>query len=239
LDPKRPGRHSGLAYLGNRAAPGSLAALFLPDTFFSFPASKPSDNILQESAIDDFEVILEVLAGNRDAYAQLVRKYETRVRGYCLMMLSQAAEAEDAAQEVFIKAFQALGTFHGKAAFSTWLYRISVNVCYDILRKRQRRKTQSWDALLEKEGEKAEALFASSADPRPEESVELVAQLLAGLPDKAREIIVLRDMQGLSYEEIAETLSCTLDAVKSRLKRARREMTLKLRHFLGPRASKL
>lgn len=154
------------------------------------------------------------------------------------MMLSDVSEAEDAAQEVFIKAFRALGSFHGKAAFSTWLYRIAVNHCKDRLRQKQRRKQESWEALLEKEGEKAEALFSSSAPASfPEETAELLSKILSSLPEKFREIIVLREMQGLSYQELAETLDCTLDAVKSRLKRARQEMELKLRHFMTPQTS--
>lgn len=180
------------------------------------------------------------MAGNRDAYAELVRKHEVRVRTHCLLMLSNAAEAEDAAQEVFIKAYQALGSFHGKSSFSTWIYRIAANHCMDVLRKRQRRKTESWDALREREGEKADALLATSPDPEfPDETAEALAQILSGLPEKSREIIVLREVQGLTYEEMAGFLECTLDAVKSRLKRARQELELKFRHFSKPQPSKL
>lgn len=168
-----------------------------------------------------------------------MRKHEVRVRTQCFMMLSNTAEAEDAAQEVFIKAYQSLGAFHGKAAFSTWIYRIASNYCLDVLRKRQRRKTESLDALREKDGEKAEALLVSMAEPEyPQETAEMLAQVLSTLPEKSREMIVLREVQGLSYEEIAKLLECTLDAVKSRLKRARQELELKCRHFLNPQASK-
>ena len=180
-----------------------------------------------------------MLAGDRDRYAELVRKYEVRVRAHCFLMLSNAAEAEDAAQEVFIKAYQSLTSFHAKAAFSTWVYRITANHCLDVLRKRQRRKTESWDALREKDGEKAEALLASDPDPEfPNETAEILARLLSGLPEKSREILVLRELQSLTYEEIAKVLNCTLDAVKSRLKRARQELELKFRHFSNPQASK-
>ena len=187
---------------------------------------------MQESAIDDFEIILDVLTGNRNAYADILRRYEERVRGYCLMMLEDPTQAEDAAQEVFIKAYQALGQFRRQSSFSTWLYRIAANHCTDLLRKRVRQKTESWEALLEKEGEKIEALFAGSPKIESLEQTELVTKLLSYLPEKSRTILILREIQGLNYQELAEALGCTVDAVKGRLKRARQEIEIKLRHFL-------
>ncbi len=185
-----------------------------------------------ENLIEDYEIILDVLAGNRNAYAELVRKYEARVRGYCLMTLSDSVSAEDAAQEVFIKAYQALGQFRGNASFSTWLYRITVNHCTDLLRRRARRKTESWEALLEKEGEKMEAFLTVSSDVESSERLELLTKLLSHLSEKSRAILVLREIHGLSYQELSEALACSMDAVKSRLKRARQEIETNLRHFL-------
>lgn len=160
------------------------------------------------------------------------------MRAHCLMMLSNFAEAEDAAQDVFIKAYQSLGQFRGKAAFSTWLYRITANQCNDILRKKQRAKTESWEALLEKEGDTIEAALGASESKFPEETAEMLAKVLAYLPEKSREVIVLREIQGMNYQELSEALSCTLDAVKSRLKRARQELEIRMRHFLEPKPSK-
>lgn len=187
----------------------------------------------KETVITDLEIVLEVLKGHRDSYALLVRKYEGKVRGTCLMMLSNPTEAEDAAQEVFIKAYHALGQFKWNAQFSTWIYRIAFNHCINILRKRKRQKTESWDALLEKEGEKIEKLFSMRAESSfPDEYSEILAKLLSHLPDKSREMIVLREVNGLSYQELAEQLNCTVDSVKARLKRTRQELELKFRHFL-------
>ncbi len=148
------------------------------------------------------------------------------------MTLANSTQAEDAAQEVFIKAYQALGQFRGTASFSTWLYRIAVNHCTDLLRKAARRKTESWEALLEKEGEKIEALFSASPNVESSERTELITKLLSNLSETSRTILVLREIQGLNYQELAETLGCTVDAVKGRLKRARQEIETKLRHFL-------
>ncbi len=185
-------------------------------------------------AIDDYEIILDVLSGNRNAYAELVRKYESRVRAYCSASLGGSSQAEDAAQEVFVKAYLALGSFKGNSSFSTWIYRIAVNHCTDILRKTIKRKTESLDALLEQEGTHIESLLsASSETPGTQQEIsETIKRLLARLPEKSREVLILREINELSYEEIAETLKCSLDAVKSRLKRARQELAGILRHFL-------
>ncbi|MDD5085241.1 MAG: sigma-70 family RNA polymerase sigma factor [Candidatus Omnitrophica bacterium] len=193
----------------------------------------------EEGTIEDIEVILDILAGNRNAYSEIVRKYEARVRGYCLAMLSNPTLAQDAAQDIFIKAYQALDKFRAGSSFSTWLYRIAANHCVDVLRKASRRKTESWEALLEREGEKVEALFISSQNTeRAAENNELITKILSYLPERHRTIIVLREVQRLSYEELAEVLKCSIDAVKARLRRARRELESKLRHFFNRRASK-
>ena len=189
--------------------------------------------ILQKNTLNDPEIIASILGGNRDAYTEIVSRYQDRVYGYCLAMLADLGKAEEAAQEVFIKAYQALGRFRGDASFSTWLYRIAINHCKDVLRRESRAKTESWEALLEKEGEKIEALLAT---PQLSESaakqMELISRILSHLPERSRTLLLLREAQGLSYEELAETLKCSIDSVKSRLKRTRQEIEKKLRHFL-------
>ncbi len=189
---------------------------------------------MKEAPLTDYEIVLDVLAGNRNAYRQLIEKYEGKVRGSCLAMLSDPSEADDAAQEVFIKAYEALGQFRGDAAFGTWIYRITTNHCLSLLRKRKRRPEESWEALVEKEGDKMESLLTvepsrGSAD----ETAELVGRLLAHLPEDARKMLVLREVQGLSYQELCDTLGCSMDSVKSKLRRTRQELEKKLRHFFS------
>ncbi len=156
------------------------------------------------------------------------------MRGFCLRMLSDSAQADDAAQEVFIKAYQALEKFKGESAFSTWIYRITSNHCLDILRKRKRQKTESWDALVEKQGDSAANQFIVPQDSSEPEVIqtEQIEKLLSLISEKHREIIVLREIQNESYQDIATILNCSLDAVKARLKRARQELMLQARHFL-------
>lgn len=153
----------------------------------------------------------------------------------CASILADPAEAEDAAQEVFFKAYRALGRFRGASLFSTWLYRIAANHCRDLLRKRPPGRTQSWEALLETEGRRLEQLLSTpSPTGLAHDQSDLVRRVLAQLPDDYRMILLLREIEELSYQELAEVLNCSLDAVKARLRRARAQLEQQLRHFLGP-----
>ena len=152
--------------------------------------------------------------------------------GYCLSMLQNHRDAEEAAQDIFVKAYRALAKFKGDSAFSTWLYRITANYCLDILRKRNRRKTVSWEGLVEKEGEKIHRLMsASDNDSSRMEDRQLADKILSTLPEEYRSILTLREQDGLEYQEIAAILNCSLDAVKGRLSRARRQLQERLKHF--------
>ena len=178
------------------------------------------------------EVISRIRLGERDAYAELVRKYQTKVRGYCFHMLSNWALAEEAAQDVFLKAFQSLDRFRGDASFSTWLYRITANHCTDLLRKSAKQKWESLEQLIERDGDKIRALFAVGPSAVVAlEHRDLVKKILAQLKPEYREVLILRELQGLSYKEMADVLDCSLDATKARLKRARQEVQDKFGHF--------
>lgn len=184
--------------------------------------------------IEDFELVQKIRSGQRGAFADLVRKYQKKVLGFCISLLSDLTQAEDAAQEIFIKAYQSLDNFRGKSSFFTWLYRIASNHCLDLLRKRSRQKTESWEALLEREGERLHRLLAVSHNPEsPLEESDLLERVLSQLSPDYRIILTLREVQGFTYQEIADILDCSLDAVKARLRRARQELEEKLRHFLG------
>ncbi len=188
-----------------------------------------------ENSIEDSELIQRIRLGRQDDYAPLVRKYQVRVLRLCTALLGDPALAEDAAQEIFLKAYQALGSFRGTAAFSTWLYRISANHCKDLLRRRTRQRTESWEALLEEHGEQLQQLLRGPEDPRTTfTTVDLIDQVLSQLSPEYRLILTLRELEGLSYQELAETLQCSVDAVKARLRRARQELRDRLRHFFDP-----
>jgi RNA polymerase sigma-70 factor, ECF subfamily len=172
-------------------------------------------------------LIQATLEGDTEAFSQLVHAHQGRIRMLCLSYLGSAAEADDAAQDVFIKAFKGLPRFKGESAFATWLGHIAINHCKDLLRTRTRQATQSLDALLAEKGDSAASLLREPQEPGarfgPEER-ELLGALLGTLSEEEREILALREVEGLSYEAIAAQLACTLDAVKGRLKRARRQL---------------
>ena len=162
-----------------------------------------------------------------------MRLYHQKVLGYCLSMLHNRSEAEEAAQDIFTKAYHNLRKFQGNSSFSTWLYRITTNHCLDILRKRNRRRTVSLEGLVEAEGDRIEALFATSRTALPAlESKDLTDKILSAIPEDYRTILTLREAQGMEYQEIADTLECSLDAVKGRLSRARKMLQEKLQHFI-------
>lgn len=149
-----------------------------------------------------------------------MRRHHPRLIRLCASWLSDRVAAEDAAQEVFVKAFRHLRRFRGDSSFSTWLYRIASRHCTDVLRARARHPVATREEEIQ------------SPLPRPDQTAEtaqILERLLAALPDEARATLILHEVEGLSYEEISDVLGCTLDAVKSRLKRARQALLEKAR----------
>lgn len=168
--------------------------------------------------------------GDLSAYDRLMQRYEKRVYALCFRMAGNQDDAADLAQEAFLKAFRALPSFNGQAQFSTWLYRIVTNTCLDE-RRRQARRPQlfSLDKPLNTEdGQLALTLPAEASDPlatalSQETEIE-IRTLLSMLPAEQRIVLVLRDMEGYSYDEIARMLNLNGGTVKSRLNRARRKL---------------
>lgn len=179
-------------------------------------------------------------SGDQAAFGHLVETYQKRVYALTVRMCPTRELAEEAAQEAFLSAWQGLPFFRGDSAFSTWLYRLASNACVDLLRKESRHQGPSLDD---------EAVSADTADPAPTpekaaEQRELRTQIEAGLRSLSpehREVLVLREIQQLSYDEIADVLSLDLGTVKSRISRGRRQLRdflIKQGNFSAPAASK-
>lgn len=172
--------------------------------------------------------IARVLAGDESAYESLVTENQTKVYRLALRILKNEADAEDAAQETFLKAYTSLADFRGDSRFSVWLYRLTNNVCIDMLRKNKCAVIVS----LQTEDDDGEETELAIPDERysPERLAERAADrdavraALASLPDDCREILALRESAGLSYDEIAAALSIEAGTVKSRLNRARKKL---------------
>ena len=173
-------------------------------------------------------VIRKVLNGDTNAYEALVREYEKSVYNLALRMTGNSEDAYDMSQEAFIKAYNSLTTFRGDSKFSVWLYRIVSNVCLDYLRSRSRKPTVSLSTENE-DGEEVE-LDIADEEQTPEKLLErgltrdAVRRGLLSLPDDHRQILLLREIEGLSYDEISETLGLEVGTVKSRIFRARKKL---------------
>ncbi len=187
------------------------------------------------SELSDTELINKVINGDPGSFSGLVLRHQQKVIGFCLSMLSNRQEAEDAAQEIFIKAFISLPGFRQGASFSTWIYRIAFNHCCNMRRKSYRARQESFDAMPIPAQEKAmlAAVPETTATDAPEASALEMAQLPAGY----RAVMALR-LEGENYAEIAASLGISVDSVKARLKRARIILRARLRHLLPGQVSK-
>ncbi|MFZ5650106.1 MAG: RNA polymerase sigma factor [Bacillota bacterium] len=180
---------------------------------------------------DDELLVRRSRDGDLDSFDELVSRYQSRVYTVAFRFMGNHADAGDLAQEAFIRAFQSLPTFRGDSSFATWLYRIVSNACRDELRKQQRQKKVSLDEMIMQPGGNPSL---AAAGPTPEEHLEsiemrdMVQRHLSELSGDHRLILVMRDIQGLSYEEIASALDCNVGTVKSRLSRARHALKNRL-----------
>jgi RNA polymerase sigma-70 factor (ECF subfamily) len=177
-------------------------------------------------SITEDQWIAEARNGDKDAFAKLVEKYQKPVYSVCYRMLGTPTAAEDAAQETFIRAYQALDRYDPKRSFATWLLSIASNYSIDQLRKMK-------VTILSMDNEKHAWLAPPAKEPSPEraalekEKQAQIQSLLADLPEIDRAAVILQYWHNSSYEEIAETLNLSSSAVKSRLFRARRLMAEK------------
>jgi RNA polymerase sigma-70 factor, ECF subfamily len=176
------------------------------------------------------ELITASQRGDVNAFNQLVLTYQQVVYNVAYRMVSDADLAADVTQDTFVSAFKAVRTFRG-GSFKSWLLRIATNACYDHFRRQKRRPSDSLDEMLEEPG--SEAVFEDHAEGLEDhalrrEMVEYIQRGLDGLPEDQRLVVILSDVQGLSYEEIADATGASLGTVKSRLSRGR----ARLRDFL-------
>ncbi|MCR4771424.1 MAG: sigma-70 family RNA polymerase sigma factor [Oscillospiraceae bacterium] len=175
---------------------------------------------------EEKEVIGAVLSGDKDAYEKLVLEYHKSVYNIALRMTGSPEDACDITQDVFFKAYRSLKHFRGSASFGSWIYRVASNMSIDHLRRRKRQHTAETVYLDDsREGERPAEIPDVSGEPYGElerkEMRRAVCEGLDMLPEEQKLILVLREVNGLSYTEIAETLKIELSTVKSRLYRAR------------------
>lgn len=179
--------------------------------------------------MDERELIARLQKRDEAAFEELIRQYEKKVYTLCFRMCGNSEDAEEAAQDAFLALWRGIDRFRQESSLSTWIYRLATNACIDTLR---RRKKQSGSVSLDDE-----ELFVDAVDtsPQPQETVEyreaqkLLQEGLSALPEEYRKVLILREIEGLSYTEIAESASIELGTVKSRISRGRSL----LRNFLS------
>ncbi len=201
------------------------------------PAAMPARVVI--APMSDHALLEATRAGDEDAFAELVGRYRNQITSYIYRMTNDYEEAVDLAQETFVRLYRAAGRYQTTHAFSTYLYRIATNLAISELRKRKRRRLVSLTGLLNP-GDGGEAVDFNPADERPLQDVNLVeterreaiSRAISTLPEKYRAPLVLRDVQGKSYDEIAAILATSEGTVKSRNSLARNFLRDKMHAYL-------
>jgi RNA polymerase sigma-70 factor (ECF subfamily) len=184
----------------------------------------------------DEDLVLRVQQGDKSAFDLLVIKYQHRIIQLVNRYVKDPSEAQDVAQEAFIKAYRALGNFRGDSAFYTWLYRIAINTAKNYLVSRSRRSSDYQVDIQDAEAlENAPQLQGMETPERlllNQEIIDTIKTAIDKLPEEMRVAIMLREFEGMSYEEIAEAMDCPVGTVRSRIFRAREAIDNKLNPLL-------
>jgi len=175
---------------------------------------------------DDSDLIRRCKKGDESAFEEIVRKYQQTVFNVVYHNIGHRGDVEDVAQKIFTKVYFSLSKFDDNRPFFPWLYRIAINQCYDELRRLRRQKVRTFTELNLEDTDRIEALVSQNEIPpsSPQDSKEihaLLLKLLGGLPDRQKMAIVLRDIEDVSYERMAEILNCTEQAARLKVFRAR------------------
>lgn len=175
-------------------------------------------------------LITRFQAGDEHAFRMLMERHSERVRNLIYSIFHSAEPVDDLTQDIFLKVYRALAQFRFDAAFSTWIYRIAINHCRDVMRKRKLRRYISLHGLLESRDK--EVTLKTSVQPQETETRELIDRGLQRLPEKFRIPVILKDVEGFSYEEMADVMQCEVGTVKSRLSRGRNMLRIYLKPLL-------
>lgn len=200
-----------------------------PQAGHASPSAALQTSARPERQSDDVLITL-FQSGDETAFRRLVERYQEKIRNLVYTIVHDSYVVDDLAQDVFIKAYEALPRFRFESSFYTWVYRIAINRSRDELRKKKVRRFFSFESVEESSGRRLEDQL--SVLPEDLEVKEIVSWGLGQLPEKYRMPVILKDMDGMSYEEIAAALDCELGTVKSRISRGRAMLRKKLTPLL-------
>ncbi len=193
---------------------------------------------MPDEKLSDHQLIEATKAGDEAAFGEIMNRYRSPITNYLYRFLNDYEEAVDLAQETFVRVYFAIDRYHTGFAFSTYIYRIATNLAISEIRRRKRRKLLSLTGLFQSEDD-SQVEF-QPADTRPiadaelvdDERSKIIGKAIAALPEKYRIPVVLRDIDGRTYEEIAEIMQLGLGTTKSRISRGRGLLKEKLQHYL-------
>jgi RNA polymerase sigma-70 factor (ECF subfamily) len=193
---------------------------------------------MPEEKLSDHALIEATKSGDEAAFAEIMDRYRNPITNYLYRFLNDYEEAVDLAQETFVRVYFAIDRYHTQFAFSTYIYRIATNLAISEIRRRKRRRLLSLTGLFQSEAD--EAVEFQPPDLKPladkvmvdEERDQTIARAIAALPEKYRVPIILRDIEGRSYDEVADIMGLGLGTTKSRISRARALLKEKLQHYL-------
>jgi RNA polymerase sigma-70 factor (ECF subfamily) len=202
------------------------------------PSSGPEPVPAAPDALDDRPLVMRAKAGDLSAYDELIQRHQQRIYGLCYNLTSNHEDANDLAQDAFIKGWKALGSFKGDSSFYTWIYRVAYNSCLNHLKTRRNRTPHLSLNDLDSQVEHDPDLVALISNRTPRRDVDLselqkrLNESLLKLSEEHRTVVVLHDVQGLQHDEIAKIVGCNPGTVRSRLFYARQQLQAWLSEFL-------
>ena len=178
--------------------------------------------------LDEKKLIERASAGDPAAFNRLMELHERRMYAVAMRMCANREDAQDCLQEAMLRVFRAIGGFKGQSSFATWVYRITMNTCLDELRKKKNKQNTSLDNLLDQGWSPSDGENVPEKQAMVNETRRQISGAIQELPEDMRAAVVLRDVHGLAYDEIADALNTNVGTIKSRISRAREKLREKL-----------
>lgn len=181
--------------------------------------------------MDENKLIERATSGDPAAFNRLMEMHEKRMYAVALRMFGNREDAQDSLQEAMLRVYRSIGGFKGQSSFGTWVYRITMNTCLDEIRRKKNKQSASLDNMLDQGWAPTDEGASPEKRVMQQEMRKSIAQSIQELPEDMRSAIIMRDVHGYSYEEIADTLNVNVGTIKSRISRGREKLREKLSNF--------